>query len=331
VEGFAGEGSAGEGSGASATATFYRFVALGHPASWRARIEAAARECGLLGTVLLAGEGINATLWGPEPMLARFLAGLEAWRPFAGLHATRTPGPAAPPFRRLRVRVKREIVTLRTRGVRPAPRPGRYLGPEAWNAVLDDPAVPVIDVRNRYETAVGGFRGAVDPGIERFVDFKRWASEQLHPRRTPALALYCTGGIRCEKASEWLLQQGFASVAQLDGGILRYLATTPASEPRCWGECFVFDERVSVAQGLARGSLRLCRACRRPLTIAERAAPEFDPGVACPHCHRHLDAERRGAFAERRRQVELARLRGTHHLAAPERRGAAAERGPHEH
>ncbi|MEE4381319.1 MAG: rhodanese-like domain-containing protein, partial [Pseudomonadales bacterium] len=196
------------------------------------------------------------------------------------------------------------------------------VAPEDWDRLLADPAIPVIDVRNRYEIDAGRFEGAVDPGTEGFREFPAWVEAHLDPERTPEVAMYCTGGIRCEKVAAWMRGRGFRTVHELDGGILAYLDAIPPERSRWQGECFVFDERVSVREGLEVGTLAVCHGCRRPVDAAAMASSAWEPGVSCPACIDTLTEETLAARRERRRQVALAAARGAVHLAPQEPRPA---------
>jgi UPF0176 protein len=219
------------------------------------------------------------------------------------------------PFHRMKVRLKREIVTLGVPGLDPASNAGTYVDPADWNALIADPEVVLIDTRNDYEVAIGSFAGAIDPGTRSFTELPAWldAHPELQGRK---VAMYCTGGIRCEKSTALLRSRGFDAVYHLKGGILKYLETVPEEESRWRGECFVFDERVSVGHGLAQGPHTLCRGCRHPLSPEDRASPLYQEGISCRHCHERLDRDRRARLAERQRQAELAANRGLRHVGA---------------
>ncbi len=302
-----------------AVMTFYRFVDLGRLEELRDDLHARAQALGIKGTILLAEEGINATLAGERGALEGFRDYLTrgpagSGAAFSGMRfrfSSAAPGNGV--FYRLKVRIKPEIVRLDQPGVAPARRTGEHVDPRRWNALLDDPDVIVLDTRNHYEIEIGTFPSAVDPGTRSFRQLPAWVKRHLDPAEHPRVAMFCTGGIRCEKASAWFLDQGFEAVYQLDGGVLSYLETVAPAENRWQGECFVFDQRVSVDQGLAQGSFEQCFACRRPLSRADLVSPAYRAGVSCPRCiDQHTDAQR-AAFRERRRQVELAARRGQRH------------------
>lgn len=287
-------------------ATFYRFAPVASPARLRARLLHRAHGRNLRGTILVAAEGVNGTISGPAEHVRGLIAGLREEPGFADL-AAREAVHGAHPFGRFKVRVKREIVSLGVPGVDPNRGTGRKVAPDAWHALIERPDVQLVDVRNRYEVHLGTFAGAVDPGIESFREFPAWAAANLDPRRD--VAMFCTGGIRCEKAAAQLLADGFEQVHQLDGGILAYLAAVPPAASRWRGECFVFDERVTVDHRLTALGRELCPNCRIPILPGERDRPEFEANVTCRHCHDRTTARRRAALAERHRQQALVAAR----------------------
>ncbi|MEM8768998.1 MAG: rhodanese-related sulfurtransferase [Pseudomonadota bacterium] len=298
----------------SAVVTFYQFAPLPEPEAVRASLYKAAEQEGIKGTILLAEEGINGTLTGPRAALDRFAEVLRAVPGFAAMPFKFSTADAGNPvFYRLKVKVKAEIVALGKPEVKPAERTGTHVDAAAWNALLDDPEVIVIDTRNDYEIGIGTFPGALDPHTRSFKQFPDYVAG-LDPDRHKKVAMFCTGGIRCEKASAYMLDQGFEAVYQLDGGILNYLETVPDADNRWEGECFVFDQRVSVDSGLSEGTYVQCFACRRPLTEGDVASPAYEEGVSCPHCINEQGEDQRAAFLERQRQVELSRARGELHV-----------------
>jgi UPF0176 protein len=300
-----------------AVMTFYRFVRLTELPELQAALTERATALGLKGTILLAEEGINATVAGEQPALESFRDELRARPSFAAMRFRFSRAQAGNPvFYRLKVRIKPEIVRLDQPGVDPARRTGEHVDPRRWNELLDDPEVLVLDTRNSYEIGIGTFPGALDPGTRSFRQLPAFVERHLDPTRHRRIAMFCTGGIRCEKASAWLLEQGFETVYQLDGGILSYLETVRPEENRWQGECFVFDQRVSVDEQLGEGSFEQCYACRRPLSAADLASPDYRVGVSCPHCVHEQSERQRQAFRERRRQVELAAARGERHVGA---------------
>ena len=300
-------------------AAFYRFATFqtGELPPLRDRLLAIGATGDVKGTVLLAPEGINGTVSGPEEGLEDLLAALRGDPRLADLTVKRHTAPKQA-FHRLKVRLKAEIVTIGRPGVDPTKAVGSYVAPDDWNALIDDPGTLVIDTRNSYEVAVGSFERALDPGTASFRSFPAWVEEVLKPlvaeRQPKALALFCTGGIRCEKATAHLIQEGFTGVHHLEGGILRYLETVNPAESRWQGECFVFDQRVAVNHRLEPGEHSLCHGCRMPLSREDRELPSFLEGVSCRHCVDQLAPEDRERFSERQRQVALAQRRGEPHI-----------------
>ncbi len=299
--------------GEAAVAAFYRFVPFPDFAAWRRPLRELMLERGVRGAVLLAPEGVNGAVAGPRAGVDAVLERLRADARFAGLEARRSRA-AANPFRRTRVKLKREIVTMGVEGLDPARGAGIHVAPADFDALIDDPEVLLLDVRNRYETAIGAFAGAVDPGTDSFREFPDYAGKNLDPAARRKVAMYCTGGIRCEKASALLKARGFEEVYQLEGGILNYLETAPAEASRWRGECFVFDERVTVNRRLERGGYEQCHACRMPVDGRDMRDARYRKGVSCPHCFDRHPLGRRERFAERERQIALARGRGEEHI-----------------
>ncbi len=296
-------------------AALYRFARFDDPAAVRDALEAKAQALSIRGTLLVAGEGINGTIAGPEGAVDAMVAAIRALPGCADLAPKYADADVAP-FHRLKVRLKREIVTMGVEGIDAAREAGTYVAPTDWNALVDDPGTVVIDTRNAYEVAVGSFAGAVDPGTDSFRDFPAWLDRHRDDLAGKRIAMFCTGGIRCEKATALLRREGFDDVHHLDGGILRYLEEMPAADSRWQGECFVFDERVAVGHGLAPGTHALCRGCRMPVSPDDRASPLFVEGVACPRCHADRTDAQRAGYAERHRQVALAEARGEAHVGA---------------
>lgn len=302
--------------------SFYRFFDLADPAALVTRLQNLCDERGLLGTVLVAKEGINGTLAGGGNDLRAVLAWLGDTLKLDTELEGRWTRAAQPPFRRMRVREKREIVTLGQPQIRPQAGTGRHVSPDEWNALLANPDTRVIDTRNRYEVEVGSFRNAIDPQTDSFRDFVRFAEDFAAEDRKEErsferpLAMFCTGGIRCEKATALMLELGYKNVNQLDGGILNYLETVNRDESQWEGECFVFDTRVAVDSDLSEGAYVQCHACRRPLSEADTRSPDYLEGVSCPKCVDELDADRAARLGERRKQVALARERGEAHIGA---------------
>jgi len=294
-------------------AAFYQFTHLAEPASLRGPLVQVATGAGVKGTVLLAYEGINGTIAGSRAGIDTVLAHIRTLPGCTGLDWKESTA-AENPFRRLKVRLKAEIVTLGVPGTDPNARVGIYVAPEDWNAVVTDPDTVVIDTRNDYEVAIGSFIGAIDPATASFGAFPDWWARNHNRFAGKRVAMFCTGGIRCEKASSYLLGQGVPEVLHLKGGILKYLEDV-APDQSCWrGECFVFDERVAVGHGLRQGTHSLCHACGRPVAPADRSHPDFAEGISCPACIGEYSAADRTRFAERQRQIGLAKARGSQHL-----------------
>lgn len=294
-------------------AAFYRFVSIEDPPGLRAVLSDQAQRAGILGTVLIAPEGINGTIAGSAAAVRTMLEFLEADPRFQGL-TPRFSHAQSDPFHRLKVRLKQEIVTLGVPAADPNVQVGTYVEPADWNALIADPGVVVIDVRNDYEVGIGSFEGAVDPQLVRFSDFDRWLEEHPDLEGRP-IAMFCTGGIRCEKASSLMLHRGATEVYHLKGGILRYLEEVPVESSRWRGACFVFDERVSVGHGLEVGTHVLCRGCRRPLVPATQDHPSYEAGVRCGACP-PVSAEVLASRRERVLQERLAHARGEKHVGA---------------
>lgn len=301
-------------------ATFYRFAPVADPQALAARLEAAA--AGLRGTVLVAREGVNGSLSGPPAALDGFRAALEGEPGMAALPWRVSPA-AAPPFARRRIRVRAEIVTMGIPGLDPHRATGTRIAPADWNAVISAPDVAVIDTRNAYEVRLGTFAGAIDPGTAGFRDFPGWWAANRARLAGRRVAMFCTGGIRCEKASAFLLAEGVPEVLQLGGGILGYLEAVAPHESLWRGECFVFDERVSVGHGLMPGTATLCPACRGPVGAADRAHPAVAAGTGCPACDGTRSEAQRARYAARAAQVARAAARGRRHVGAPPPSGKA--------
>ncbi len=295
-------------------AALYHFVSFPDFRAFQEPLQALCDANGVKGTLLLAHEGINGTIAGPQQGIANVLDFLRARPEFAGLTHKESYA-SKPPFLRMKVRLKKEIVTMGVEDIDPKKVVGTYVEPKDWNDLISDPDTILIDTRNDYETAIGLFKGAIDPNIKTFREFPDWVRNNPGLHNKPKIAMYCTGGIRCEKSTAFAKQMGFDEVYHLKGGILKYLEEVPEEESLWEGECFVFDERVSVGHGLAEGDYKLCRACRHPLTAEEIAAPEYEDGVSCPHCINERSEEDRIRFRQRQKQMALAKKRGEKHLA----------------
>ena len=299
-------------------AALYQFVSVDDCAGWQARLKDICQSRHLMGTLLIAPEGLNGTVAGRYDDINSFVLWLQTKTPFTDLEIKYAVHDEAP-FHRMKVRLKREIVTMGEPDIRPNEQAGEYVEPEDWNKLISDPDVLVVDTRNSYETAIGQFRGATDPQTTTFREFPAWAkalADKPEEDRPQKIAMYCTGGIRCEKSTALMKSIGFEHVYHLKGGILKYLEDTPPADSLWDGECFVFDSRVSVDHDLNQGSYQLCHACKMPLSEEDMTSPHFQAGVSCPHCHDVTTPAQRERFAERARQIELARDRGTQHIGA---------------
>ena len=293
-------------------AALYHFAKVPDPSAVKGPLAEVACKAGVKGSLLIAPEGINGTIAGSREGIDAVLAHIRALPGFGALEWKESHASEAP-FNKLKVRLKKEIVTMGAPGLDPA-SVGTHVDPADWNALISAPDVAVIDTRNDYEVAIGTFEGAVDPETESFRDFPRWWEENRGRFGNKRIAMFCTGGIRCEKSTAYLKSQGVEEVFHLKGGILKYLEEVPQEESRWRGGGFVFDEAVAVGHGLEETEHFLCRACRRALLPADRDRPEFEEGVSCHHClNEHSDADR-ARFRERQRQIELAKARGQSHL-----------------
>ncbi|MFV0299714.1 MAG: rhodanese-related sulfurtransferase [Paracoccus sp. (in: a-proteobacteria)] len=294
-------------------AALYHFTRFDDPAALRGPLLAACKAAGIRGTLLLAREGINGTIAGPRAGIDAALAHIRALPGCAGLDWKESAA-ADMPFGRMKVRLKAEIVTMGQPDVDPLAGTGHYVEPAQWNALIAAPDVAVIDTRNDYEVQIGTFRCAIDPGTRSFRDFPDWWTANAHRFAGKRIAMFCTGGIRCEKSTSFLRGQGVEEVYHLRGGILKYLEEVPESDSLWQGDCFVFDQRVSLGHGLRQGPHVPCHACRRPLAPEDLARPEYEEGVACHRCADEYSAADRARFRERQHQLDLARSRGTAHF-----------------
>jgi UPF0176 protein len=290
-------------------AALYRFARLDAFDELRQPLAAFCCGRGIKGTLLLAHEGINGTVAGSEGAIAELIDHLQSIEGLAGLEVKYSIATEMP-FHRMKVRLKREIVTMGVSDIDPARSAGAYVAPKDWNALISDPGTIVIDTRNAYEVSIGTFQGAVDPATASFREFPTWVEEHRTELEGRKVAMFCTGGIRCEKATAYVKSLGFEDVFHLKGGILGYLKEVPAEQSLWQGECFVFDERVSVSHGLAEGDAELCRACRHPLTRHERLSPKYAAGISCSRCFDSRSDDDRRRYAERQRQVDLAQAQG---------------------
>ncbi|EFM55938.1 oxygen-dependent tRNA uridine(34) hydroxylase TrhO [Brucella inopinata] len=292
-------------------AALYCFASLPQYESLREPLAQLCCANGIKGTLLLAAEGINGTVAGSTGAIEKLIAHITA---ISGLgepelkysHASEMP------FHRMKVRLKREIVTMGVEGIDPLKSVGTYIAPKDWNALIADENTVVVDTRNDYEYAIGTFEGAIDPQTRTFREFPEWVKQNRDRLEGKKIAMFCTGGIRCEKATAFVKGLGFDDVYHLKGGILKYLEEVPREQSMWNGECFVFDERVAVGHGLAESDVELCRACRRPLTPQDKLSQFFEEGVSCAGCYDERTPEDRARYAERQKQVKLAEKRGAH-------------------
>jgi len=299
----------------------YHFVELDDFQRLREPLWQKMTENGVKGTILLAAEGINGTIAGSREGIDAVLDWLRQDPRLAGLDSKESLSDEMP-FYRTKVKLKKEIVTLGVEGIDPKEVVGTYVSPRDWNALISDPEVLLIDTRNDYEYRVGTFENAINPNTEAFRQFPEYVKQHLDPKKHKKVAMFCTGGIRCEKSTALLKQMGFEDVFHLKGGILKYLEEVPKDETLWQGECFVFDNRVTVDHDLQPGHYDQCHACRLPITEADKAHPHYRKGVSCPHCHDTLSEEQKQRFAERQRQIELARQRGEEHIGSAAREAA---------
>ena len=296
-------------------AALYHFTRFPDPESLRPALHELCRAQSVKGTLLLAQEGINGTIAGPRAGIDAVLAHIRAlpgcsdleWKEATSDH---------PPFGKMKVRLKKEIVTMGQPDVDPRANVGNYVEPEDWNALIRSDDVVVIDTRNDYEVAIGTFEGAIDPNTASFRDFPAWWEQNKDRFHNKRVAMFCTGGIRCEKSTNYLLGQGVEDVYHLKGGILRYLEETPPEDSTWQGECFVFDNRVSVGHGLVEGPHKLCHGCRRPILPEDVKRPEYEHGVSCHRCINETSEQDKARFRERQKQIQLARARGEEHLGS---------------
>jgi len=284
-------------------AALYRFVALNDLPTLQKRIKGVCEENGICGTLLIAPEGINGTIAGQGDAIPTIIALLNEIAEI-DKGELKYSHAAEKPFRRMKVRLKKEIITMKAPEADPTKKIGDYVEPKDWNDLINDPDVTLIDTRNTYETAVGIFDGAIDPQIETFTEFKDYVQKKLDPKEHKKVAMFCTGGIRCEKASSYMLAHGFEEVYHLKGGILQYLEDVPAEESKWKGDCFVFDRRVAVGQDLEESPYQICYGCRFPLSQEDLAASSYEKGVSCPHCIDKLTEEKARSFRMRHEQMK---------------------------
>ncbi len=294
-------------------AALYHFTRFSDPAALRAPLQEKCDALGITGSLLLAGEGINVTIAGKRDGIDAILLYLRAL-PGCDTLEHKESTASLPPFPRMKVKLKKEIVTMGQPDVNPIARVGHYVEAKDWNDLICSPDVAVIDTRNDYEVGIGTFKGAIDPQTKSFRDFPKWWEDNKDRFHNKRIAMFCTGGIRCEKSTNYLLGQGVEEVYHLKGGILKYLEEVPEKDSTWEGDCFVFDARVSVGHGLKEGPHQLCYACRRPLLPEDRARPEYEHGVACHQCTHDTSESDKDRFRERQKQIHLARARGERHM-----------------
>ncbi len=305
-------------------AALYRFARFPDCESFRAPLLERMLANEVRGTLLLAQEGINGTIAGHREGIDAVLAWLAEDERFAAI-AAKESFVDENPFYRTKVKLKKEIVTMGVEDIDPTQIVGTYVEPRDWNALIEDPEVLVLDTRNKYEVEIGTFENAVNPQTDSFREFPDFVARNLDPKVHKKVAMFCTGGIRCEKSTAYLKQHGFEDVYHLKGGILKYLEEQPESETKWSGECFVFDNRVTVNHKLEKGDYDQCHACRRPITEQDKTSEFYQRGVSCHHCYESLTPEQVKGFTERERQVQLAKQRGESHIGAPMQ--SAIERG----
>jgi len=299
--------------GSFQVSAFYLFTRIENPTALKTALEVTLRETAILGTVLLAQEGVNGTISGPSNEVEHFLRDL-AQRIGVDRIPYKVASASYRPFHRMKVRIKKEIVTLGVDGIDPTRNVGTYVAPEKWNELISRDDVVLIDTRNDYEYTVGSFAGAVNPMTRSFREFPEYVAANLNPEKTPKVAMFCTGGIRCEKASALMLEKGFKEVYHLEGGILEYFNRVPVDQSRWQGECFVFDERVTVDQNLKPGTYVMCHACRMPLNPSDLNSSYYAEGISCPHCYETLTEEKKNRLEQRNLQMKLARERNEGHI-----------------
>jgi len=301
-------------------AALYHFVELDDYTSMREPLEAFCAQHGVIGTLLLAREGINGTIAGSEEGVRAVLDYLRSDTRLQSL-VHKEAWATVMPFYRLKVKLKKEIVTLGVPDLKTAEMVGEYVTPENWNRLIQDPDVVLVDTRNDYEVGIGTFKNAVNPKTDSFSEFPKWVEEQRKEGGVlagkPKVAMFCTGGIRCEKSTAYMRSQGFDEVYHLQGGILKYLEEVPEEDSLWEGDCFVFDERVAVGHGLKQGDYEFCRACRMPLTAEERTMPQYEEGISCVHCIGTFSEAKLERLRERQRQTQLAKERNIRHIGAP--------------
>lgn len=297
------------------TCAMYKFVALPHFESLRQPLLDVMNDNQIFGTLLLAAEGINGTVSSTREGIDKLLAWLDKQPGLENIDSKESYDSKIP-FYRTKVKLKKEIVTMGIEGIDPKETVGTYVQPEDWNALISDPDVVLVDTRNDYEVKIGTFKNAIDPKTTTFREFPKWSKENLDPNTNKKVAMFCTGGIRCEKSTAFLKEQGFDEVYHLQGGILKYLEKVPEKDSLWQGECFVFDNRVTVDHNLEAGSYDQCHACRMPITEQEKTLDTYIEGISCLHCHDQVTEEQKQRYAQRQKQVKLAKARGEAHIGS---------------
>jgi UPF0176 protein len=303
----------------------YKFVTLTDYQKLRLPLFRVMDSNDIKGTLLLAKEGINGTVTGTRKAIDTLLAWLKSDPRLSDIDYKESYTDK-PPFNRTKVKLKKEIVTMGVVGIDPKRVVGTYVAPKDWNRLISDPEVLLIDTRNDYEYQVGTFKNAVNPSTESFREFPDYVKHHLDPHKHKKVAMFCTGGIRCEKSTAFLKEQGFSEVYHLKGGILKYLEEVPEQETLWQGECFVFDDRITVKHNLIKGDYDQCHACRMPITEADKASSHYEKGISCPHCYDKTSQEQRQRFAEREKQIELAKKRGESHIGSEAAKTLLAKR-----
>ena len=293
--------------------TFYQFAEFPEFVDWKPKLTDLGKKHGILGTIILASEGINATISGSIKGVERFMSEIRKDARFSKM-LSRECLSERTTFYRLRINLRKEIVTLGDPSISPSKKVGKHIEPEDWNDLLEDPDIILVDTRNDYEVALGSFEGAENPATQTFRQWPEFVEQNLKKQQKRKVAMFCTGGIRCEKASSHLLENGYNEVYHLKGGILNYLEKVQPDQSKWKGECFLFDHRVSVTHGLADGEAKLCFGCRWPLQEEDFTSPHYEEGVSCPRCSNSLNEEKKEKLRERHKQVELARERQTSHI-----------------
>jgi UPF0176 protein len=297
------------------TCAMYKFVALPHFESLRQPLLDVMNDNQIFGTLLLAAEGINGTVSSTREGIDKLLAWLDKQPGLENIDSKESYDSKIP-FYRTKVKLKKEIVTMGVEGIDPKETVGTYVQPEDWNTLISDPDVVLVDTRNDYEVKIGTFKNAIDPKTTTFREFPKWSKENLDPNTNKKVAMFCTGGIRCEKSTAFLKEQGFDEVYHLQGGILKYLEKVAEKDSLWQGECFVFDNRVTVDHNLEAGSYDQCHACRMPITEQEKTLDTYIEGISCLHCHDQVTEEQKQRYAQRQKQVKLAKARGEAHIGS---------------